>query len=226
MPLKPSILFFGPAVSLLAFGACLKPTDSRLGYVICGAFLYGFIGMVARIFWGSTGGSSENATLPFPTQEKKQTRIPQYDVAKLVAALKLRAEETERLSTQGPDNSKWEQWRLREGLTEQLQGPQPDLTYAQRMKFFDRLEQIQMQWSVLSASRKKAYKKYLKSAEWKQKRLLRLELAGYQCENCHKRQAEQVHHLQYPARLGEESVDCLLSVCGDCHCKIHRIHLQ
>ena len=73
-------------------------------------------------------------------------------------------------------------------------------------------------------ARKKEYRRYLKSEEWKliRHRKMEMDLAAHRCENngCGKR-AEQVHHLQYPERFGQESMDDLKALCGNCHLMEH-----
>lgn len=64
-----------------------------------------------------------------------------------------------------------------------------------------------------------AYRWYLKSPEWKERRLKALIRADYRCERCNKFGLElQVHHLSY-ANLGHERDDELQVVCVPCHGK-------
>lgn len=63
--------------------------------------------------------------------------------------------------------------------------------------------------------------KYLKSPEWQNYRDLMLSLAGGLCEveGCYK-DGWQLHHLTYE-RIGMETVDDCIVVCGQCHQDIH-----
>jgi len=60
---------------------------------------------------------------------------------------------------------------------------------------------------------------YLKSKEWKNKRLLILERDNYKCRCCYLT-ATEVHHINYNTVM-KEDFNSLLSVCRDCHTKIH-----
>ena len=60
---------------------------------------------------------------------------------------------------------------------------------------------------------------YLKSEEWKNKRLVFLERDNYKCRCC-KNKAEAVHHITYNNYHREKQED-LISVCNPCHEKIH-----
>ncbi len=60
------------------------------------------------------------------------------------------------------------------------------------------------------------YKEYLKSEEWKEKRLQFLEDVGHECEQCGNRKHLQVHHLNY-FNLFNETKDDVEVLCEDCH---------
>jgi hypothetical protein len=60
---------------------------------------------------------------------------------------------------------------------------------------------------------------YLKSDEWKRKRIGFLERDDYKCRCCDKK-AEAVHHVNYNNVHRENEKD-LISVCHSCHEKIH-----
>lgn len=70
--------------------------------------------------------------------------------------------------------------------------------------------------------RRKSYEDYLKSPEWKAKRLLRLEKDYFLCTECGENKAQEVHHLTY-VNLFNENIEDLQSVCRKCHTKIHQI---
>lgn len=69
-------------------------------------------------------------------------------------------------------------------------------------------------------SRYAKYLKYLRSPEWKAKRKLALERDNHKCQKCKIKTAEQVHHLTYD-NLENEKLEDLMSVCRECHEKIH-----
>ncbi len=63
------------------------------------------------------------------------------------------------------------------------------------------------------------YDEYINSAAWKRKRLARLEVSGYKCENCgiSKFSARlEVHHKSYD-NFGHESIEELIVLCPECH---------
>jgi len=60
---------------------------------------------------------------------------------------------------------------------------------------------------------------YLKSNEWKNKRLLILKRDNYKCKCCNEK-ATEVHHINYDTVL-KEDFNILISVCRNCHQKIH-----
>ena len=66
------------------------------------------------------------------------------------------------------------------------------------------------------------YKAYLKSPEWKEKRLEVLRRDKFICQKCKKEWATEVHHLTYK-NIYNERLEDLLSVCKGCHEKIHNI---
>jgi 5-methylcytosine-specific restriction endonuclease McrA len=65
------------------------------------------------------------------------------------------------------------------------------------------------------------YRIYLRSPEWRAKKTEVFRRAGYMCEYCESNPAVQVHHLRYPARWGDESLDDLQAVCRECHKEHH-----
>jgi hypothetical protein len=75
-----------------------------------------------------------------------------------------------------------------------------------------------------------AYRQYLESAHWLEKRRKVMERCKWVCEGCGNRRAVEVHHLRYPAwpcmpgsaewkRL--EKLYDLVGVCGMCHGEVH-----
>jgi 5-methylcytosine-specific restriction endonuclease McrA len=65
-----------------------------------------------------------------------------------------------------------------------------------------------------------SYNEYLSSNKWKEKRKLVLERDRYICQGCGVAAANQVHHLTY-THVTDELLFQLVSVCQDCHLKIH-----
>ncbi len=70
------------------------------------------------------------------------------------------------------------------------------------------------------ADRRAAYRAYLQSETWQEKRELVLARDHGWCQGCFKRPATEVHHLTYK-RFGRELVFDLVSVCDACHNQIH-----
>lgn len=64
------------------------------------------------------------------------------------------------------------------------------------------------------------YRAYMRSAEWRRRRLEVIRRAGGICERCHRWPIVNVHHLTYE-RLGAELPGDLLGVCPRCHEDIH-----
>ena len=67
---------------------------------------------------------------------------------------------------------------------------------------------------------RKDYVDYLSSERWKQKRKIALERDGYKCQGCLTKAASEVHHLSYK-NIGNELLFELVSLCHDCHKRIH-----
>lgn len=66
------------------------------------------------------------------------------------------------------------------------------------------------------------YEIYLQSPLWKAKRLAVLKRDNWKCQACLMRAACQVHHLTYN-HVGNEPLFDLVSVCIDCHQKLHSL---
>jgi len=64
--------------------------------------------------------------------------------------------------------------------------------------------------------------RYLNSAKWKNKRQQVLNRDNYACQSCGSI-ATEVHHLHY-RNFGNEPLDELISLCRECHEKIHEKH--
>ena len=62
---------------------------------------------------------------------------------------------------------------------------------------------------------------YLKSEAWQRKRYVVFKRDNWQCVYCGAR-ATQVHHKRYAKwNIGKEPIDWLVSVCDNCHTKLH-----
>ncbi len=64
---------------------------------------------------------------------------------------------------------------------------------------------------------------YLRSPEWKSKRLQALKSAGYSCQMCGAQTSLHVHHITYTNLYRETPAD-LACVCEHCHSAIHSHH--
>ena len=60
------------------------------------------------------------------------------------------------------------------------------------------------------------YRAYMKSDEWKKRRIRALHLANNRCQVCGEPGKLEVHHVTYE-RLGHEWDSDLLAVCKQCH---------
>lgn len=72
----------------------------------------------------------------------------------------------------------------------------------------------------LKQERFEAYCQYLKSHEWKEIRDKRKKLDGKKCSICGSKSKLHVHHKTYD-NIGREDMDDLITVCYECHRKIH-----
>jgi hypothetical protein len=64
------------------------------------------------------------------------------------------------------------------------------------------------------------YDDYIRSANWRKRADKALKRDQYVCQACGDARATEVHHLTYE-RLYEEPLFDLVSVCHDCHTKLH-----
>lgn len=77
------------------------------------------------------------------------------------------------------------------------------------------------QWDAGRWERSDAYLNYLLTPEWRIKRNLVLRRSKGQCEGCGMADAEEVHHMKYPKRWGDEFLFDLVALCVPCHRRIH-----
>jgi len=68
--------------------------------------------------------------------------------------------------------------------------------------------------------RRRLYFLYLRSQAWKQRRAEAIRASGGCCDECGTPHVEEVHHVTY-ARLGNERLEDLASVCVRCHRLAH-----
>lgn len=80
--------------------------------------------------------------------------------------------------------------------------------------------------AYLPDKRRMPYEEYLKTPEWKNKKLNRLAFDNWQCGICHKEitgDRYETHHLSY-TRLGDEDLEHdLITLCHDCHAVFHTV---
>lgn len=74
-------------------------------------------------------------------------------------------------------------------------------------------------------SKRGVYLNYLNSSEWKAIKKMVLKRDEYLCQECKENQASEVHHLTYK-NIYNEKLEELISVCSDCHKKIHNELMQ
>ncbi len=72
------------------------------------------------------------------------------------------------------------------------------------------------------------YKNYVRSREWKRKKLERLAIDDYRCVMCGRHISRcstlQVHHITYKNLGHENALADLCTVCGSCHKKLHNYY--
>jgi len=73
------------------------------------------------------------------------------------------------------------------------------------------------------------YEKYMRSEEWQEKRLQRMEIDQNCCVMCGRpaektRSGLQVHHVTYKNLGYEDVLTDLVTLCPSCHIKIHRYY--
>lgn len=93
--------------------------------------------------------------------------------------------------------------------------------YEKRISFFDYRDKLNKE--LLEKRKKefhKDYSEYLKSPAWREMRKLVLQRDNNICQGCLVKEATQVHHLTYDNVYNELAFQ-LISVCDECHNKIH-----
>lgn len=69
------------------------------------------------------------------------------------------------------------------------------------------------------------YHDYIKSDKWKAKRLECLKRDNYQCQKCGTAKNLVIHHWTYD-RLGNEDLGDIVTLCKNCHKKVHENDLS
>ena len=65
------------------------------------------------------------------------------------------------------------------------------------------------------------HKEFMRSAEWREVKRQRREMAGNCCEACGRRGRLAGHHLRYPSDPYACTVDDIQMLCEPCHNKLH-----
>ena len=73
--------------------------------------------------------------------------------------------------------------------------------------------------------KKVKYHDYIKSDKWKAKRLECLKRDNYQCQKCGTAKNLVIHHWTYD-RLGNEDLGDIVTLCKNCHKKVHENDLS
>ena len=68
---------------------------------------------------------------------------------------------------------------------------------------------------------KRSYYEYMHSEEWRQKRLKILKRDGFRCQMCGTAKNLRVHHINYEHLDTDAELDDLITLCDECHRKIH-----
>lgn len=86
-----------------------------------------------------------------------------------------------------------------------------------RHSCFVRGMDLKAPWRWLRRSlRRWLYRRYLRSARWRETRLHAVRRAGFRCKRCGAGGRLDVHHLSY-VRVGRERPDDLTVLCRECH---------
>jgi 5-methylcytosine-specific restriction endonuclease McrA len=72
----------------------------------------------------------------------------------------------------------------------------------------------------LTVAHRAAYLKYLRTAQWEERRQRALKRAGQKCSLCSRKTRLEVHHRTYE-RIGEERPTDLIVLCSGCHSAHH-----
>jgi hypothetical protein len=99
------------------------------------------------------------------------------------------------------------------------------VSYSERQKIREsiRAEFDKLYSSVRDTKKhyKQRYYEYLRSDEWKKKRLERLKIDNFTCQSCGNKSGRlDVHHTTYDT-LYNESIYDIITLCNQCHFKLH-----
>ena len=75
----------------------------------------------------------------------------------------------------------------------------------------------------MSLAKKEEYRKYLKSAKWKKKRIQALAYHGAECACCGSTNKIHIHHISYLNYPGNEKMTDLIPLCEDHHQLVHKL---
>lgn len=73
------------------------------------------------------------------------------------------------------------------------------------------------------SQRQQQYDEYLKTEHWRILRNMVLERDGFKCRQCKGMENLQAHHVFYRPRWEDSMVKDLVTLCNDCHEKVHGI---
>lgn len=77
--------------------------------------------------------------------------------------------------------------------------------------------------NTYTTEKKVAYREYLNSKAWRDKRKIVLARDGMKCRDCGCTDGLQVHHMWYSRTREEEVPSQLITLCRSCHEKRHRL---
>lgn len=128
--------------------------------------------------------------------------------------------------------------KLEKMKSRKIEGKEPIYNPESQPDYYTNLwreqDERRQEWALFCAERKtrtcnsyiENYTVYLNSPEWKEKARQRLELDGYRCTKCRSAINLRVHHITY-ASLGHEDIENdLITLCNDCHKKLHEVDLR
>ena len=99
-------------------------------------------------------------------------------------------------------------------------------------KYWQEYDEQEKQWLEEAQKRQEERKKfldyyeYLQSKEWQIVRRKRLQIDGYKCQMCGTGKNLQVHHISYEHLGQEKEIDDLVTLCKECHQKVHEEDLR
>jgi 5-methylcytosine-specific restriction endonuclease McrA len=73
----------------------------------------------------------------------------------------------------------------------------------------------------LESSHYYKYQEYLRSPQWKEKRVLVMARDNNTCQHCKNTTATEIHHVRYD-NIFDEPLEDLISLCNLCHSQAHK----